>query len=131
MDAESHLRTRLAAALELADLESVTLHGAGALNSLYPVSELATASVSTAALALADLRAALGHPVGEITVDRGLVDSWFGMALTPIGWSLPSPWDAIAGDYATVDGWVRLHTNAPHHRAAALRVLGGEGQREH
>ncbi|HWH26637.1 MAG TPA: CoA transferase, partial [Pseudolysinimonas sp.] len=47
------------------------------------------------------------------------------------GWSLPSPWDAIAGDYATVDGWVRLHTNAPHHRAAALRVLGGEGQREH
>jgi hypothetical protein len=30
----------------------------------------------------------------------------------------------VAGDYRTSDGWIRLHTNAPHHRAAALRVLG-------
>ncbi|MFP3458891.1 CoA transferase, partial [Psychrobacter sp. SIMBA_152] len=28
------------------------------------------------------------------------------------------------GDYATKDGWIRLHTNAPHHRAAAESVLG-------
>ena len=27
-------------------------------------------------------------------------------------------------DYATADGWIRLHTNAPHHRDAALGVLG-------
>jgi crotonobetainyl-CoA:carnitine CoA-transferase CaiB-like acyl-CoA transferase len=53
------------------------------------------------------------------------------MALTPVGWSIPSPWDPIAGDYATADGgWIRLHTNAPHHRAAALRVLGAAGERE-
>jgi hypothetical protein len=25
--------------------------------------------------------------------------------------------------YRTCDGWIRLHTNAPHHREAALRVL--------
>jgi hypothetical protein len=41
-----------------------------------------------------------------------------------VGWALPSPWDPIAGDYAAADGWIRLHTNAPHHRAAALAVLG-------
>jgi hypothetical protein len=41
-----------------------------------------------------------------------------------VGWSVPPLWDPIAGDYATRDGWIRLHTNAPHHRAAAETVLG-------
>jgi len=36
---------------------------------------------------------------------------------------LPPAWDAVAGDYATKDGWIRLHTNAPHHRKIALSVL--------
>lgn len=30
----------------------------------------------------------------------------------------------MTGDYATKDGWMRLHANAPHHRAAAQHVLG-------
>jgi hypothetical protein len=51
------------------------------------------------------------------------------MSIRPIGWSLPAPWDPIAGDYATRDGWIRLHTNAPHHRAAAERVLGTHGDK--
>ena len=32
-------------------------------------------------------------------------------------------WDPLAGTYRAADGWVRLHTNYPHHRAAALRAL--------
>ena len=36
---------------------------------------------------------------------------------------MPPTWDPLAGDYATVDGWIRLHTNAPHHREAALAVV--------
>lgn len=36
---------------------------------------------------------------------------------------MPNPWDAIAGDYPTADGWIKLHTNAPHHRQAALKAL--------
>jgi len=32
-------------------------------------------------------------------------------------------WDALAGDYPCDDGWVRLHTNYPHHRDACLRAL--------
>jgi hypothetical protein len=43
---------------------------------------------------------------------------------------VPSPWDPIAGDYRAADGWIRLHTNAPHHRAAVLRVLGVAGERD-
>lgn len=33
-------------------------------------------------------------------------------------------WDPFAGDYATRDGWIRLHTNAAHHRQAMEKVLG-------
>lgn len=35
----------------------------------------------------------------------------------------PTLWDPIAGDYLARDGWVRLHTNYPAHRAATLRAL--------
>ncbi|MGL1761012.1 hypothetical protein ACSTG6_23590, partial [Vibrio parahaemolyticus] len=43
--------------------------------------------------------------------------------LRPNGWVPPPPWDPIAGDYPGTDGWIRLHTNAPAHRHAALTVL--------
>ena len=33
------------------------------------------------------------------------------------------------GDYPSKDGWIRLHTNAPAHRKAALAVLGTPGER--
>jgi hypothetical protein len=59
-----------------------------------------------------------------VHADARLASLWFGKSLYPIGWQIPPLWDAIAGDYETADGWIRLHTNAPHHRAAALRVLG-------
>lgn len=29
----------------------------------------------------------------------------------------------LRGDYRTIDGWIRLHTNAPHHRRVALSIL--------
>ena len=43
---------------------------------------------------------------------------------------MPAPWDPIAGDYLASDGWIRLHTNAPHHRDAALAVLGVSADKE-
>ena len=60
----------------------------------------------------------------DVVVDRGLASLWFSQSFRPVGWELPPAWDAIAGDYECADGWIRLHTNAPHHRRAALRVLG-------
>ena len=29
----------------------------------------------------------------------GVASLWFGVSLRPDGWSLPSPWDPLAGDY--------------------------------
>ncbi|MBT8471902.1 MAG: CoA transferase, partial [Marinicaulis sp.] len=56
---------------------------------------------------------------------------WFAQSIYPQGWSLPPVWDAIAGDYQTADGWIKLHTNAPPHRDAVLQVLGVAADREH
>lgn len=41
----------------------------------------------------------------------------------------PALWDPIAGNYATADGWIRLHTNLTPHRAAVLAVLKVEAER--
>jgi len=130
-DSERELRTSMCSALDLDPTSGIRVTGEATLDSAYPVSDLATASVTAAAIATAELVASLGFERPEVVVDRRLTDAWFGYALTPVGWSLPSPWDPIAGDYPSADGWIRLHTNAPHHRAAALRVLGVEGEREH
>jgi hypothetical protein len=94
------------------------------LPSRFAVGDLAVASLGSAALALADLAG------GDAVVDGHLAAAWFRYSLAPVGWSVAPPWDAIAGDYACADGWIRLHTNAPHHLAAALRVLGCAAERE-
>lgn len=110
-------------------LRSVRETGSGALPSVFAVSDLASASMAAAGLAAADLLASRhgAHPV--VTVDRRAASQWFGWSIRPEGWSLPPVWDPIAGDYQTADGWIRLHTNAPHHRAAALEVLGCEADK--
>jgi crotonobetainyl-CoA:carnitine CoA-transferase CaiB-like acyl-CoA transferase len=89
------------------------------LPSCFALSDLAAASVRAAS---AELAALIG--AREVVLDRRLALLWFGMTLRPDGWKLPSAWDPVAGDYRAADGWIRLHTNAPHHRNAALGVLG-------
>jgi hypothetical protein len=111
-----------------ADVRGVQFVGECTLPSVYPVTPFAAAAIAAAASATRELAAILGG-VGEadILVDADLASLWFAQSLQPIGWSLPPVWDAVAGDYAASDGWLRLHTNAPHHRRAALGVLGLEG----
>lgn len=94
------------------------------LPSCFAVTDLAVSSFQAAAVELASLTGAR-----EITIDRRLAALWFDMTLRPIGWDLPSAWDSIAGAYLSRDGWIRLHTNAPHHRDAALRVLRCEPEK--
>jgi hypothetical protein len=55
---------------------------------------------------------------------------WFHFSIRPSGWKLPPAWDPIAGDYECADGWIRLHTNAPHHRLAAEKVLGAHADKD-
>lgn len=93
--------------------------GPRSLGGSYPVSQFAAAAVGATALALADL---VGTDA-QAEVSIPLVDGWFAAAVRPRT-PVASPWEALAGDYATGDGWIRLHTNVPAHRAAALEVLG-------
>jgi hypothetical protein len=110
-------------ALGAEGVPAVRVLGTGSLPSIYRVSDLAVASIAAAGASLAGL---IGDP-REIVVDRALAAHWFHLSIRPDGWQPPSLWDAVAGDYQSADGWIRLHTNAPHHRAAALRVLGVDG----
>lgn len=114
-------------------------HSAGALEisgpvslpSAFAVSDLAAASIGAAGLAIREVMMTQdGGPAPAVHVDRRLASRWFGLSIEPVGWPLASIWDAVAGDYATKDGWIRLHTNAPHHRAAAERVLGAQSDRD-
>ncbi len=99
----------------------------GYLPSFYRTSDLAEASVGLAGAALARY---CGCGSTAAIVDRRLASLWFDMTLRPDGWDVPSLWDAVAGDYQCADGWIRLHTNARHHRDAALSVLKVEVDRD-
>jgi hypothetical protein len=96
----------------------------GSFGSSFSVTEFAVASIGTAAMELAELVHQSHGVRPNITVDSRLASYWFLQTIRPQGWELPPAWDAIAGDYQTSDGWIRLHTNAPHHREAALTALG-------
>ncbi|TNB97438.1 acyl-CoA transferase [Pseudomonas jessenii] len=117
------LLTSIQAALGLPHTP-IPFTASGALPSAFAVSDLACASIGAAGQAVSELlRQQTGH-LPAVEVDRRLASFWFATSLRPIGWEIPPLWDPIAGDYATEDGWIRLHTNAPHHRAAAESVLG-------
>lgn len=99
------------------------------LPSCWPVSDLAAASVAAAAAAISEL-VGLRAPSPPVSVSCRSASLWFGWSIKPMGWSMPDPWDAVAGDYRAKDGWIKIHTNAPHHRQAALAVLKCEPERE-
>ena len=103
--------------------------GSGNLPSVFCVSDLASASIAAASLAIAEYKACIFGSFPEIYIDRRLTSFWFADSIKPIGWTLPSAWDSISGDYMTRDGWIRLHTNAPHHKNAVLRVLDVQAEK--
>lgn len=106
--------------------------GTGALPSAFAVSELATASFAAVGQEMARFMQALNltQNAPEIAIDHRLASLWFGYSFKPDGWEMPNLWDAVAGDYRASDGWIRLHTNLPRHRAAAMKVLGTPPERE-
>ncbi|MHC8306979.1 CoA transferase [Pseudomonas sp. PB3P13] len=117
------LLTPIQAALGLPNTQTpFTSHGA--LPSAFAVTELACASIAAAGQAVGQWLLQHTGRLPGLEVDRRLASFWFATSIRPVGWTVPPLWDPIAGDYATKDGWIRLHTNAPHHRAAAETVLG-------
>jgi CoA-transferase family III len=126
-------RIFLGAAIEALGLprtaaDRVRFEGPDSLPSAFAVTAFASAAIGAAALAVSELVARVAD-APPVIVDRRLASLWFGLSIKPIGWKLPAPWDPIAGDYPAADGWIRLHTNAPRHRAAALQVLNCAAER--
>ncbi|AZE96239.1 CoA transferase, CAIB/BAIF family [Pseudomonas orientalis] len=122
------LLTPIQAALDLPHTP-LTLSEPGALPSAFAVTDLAAASIGAAGQAVAELIQQLSGRLPGVSVDRRLASLWFSSSIRPLGWQVPPLWDPIAGDYASANGWIRLHTNAPHHRAAAEQVLGKATER--
>ncbi|WP_175968611.1 CoA transferase [Burkholderia sp. BCC0322] len=119
-----HLRAFwLAAGGAQAFLESCSFSGAGELVSAFRVTDLATAAIGAAGMSVAELLHASTGTLPSVRVDRRMASLWFGTSLRPQGWTMPPQWDPVAGNYRARDRWIRLHTNAPHHRLAALSVL--------
>ncbi|CAM5206144.1 CoA transferase, CAIB/BAIF family OS=Castellaniella defragrans (strain DSM / CCUG 39792 / 65Phen)OX=1437824 GN=BN940_01871 PE=4 SV=1 [Castellaniella denitrificans] len=104
---------------------ALRVEGRAGLASRYPVSGLACASIGSAALMLAQW--AWPGDRCPVEVDRALASWWFGFSIRPLGWERPNVRDAVTGDYAARDGWIRLHANAAHHRHRALAALGLPG----
>ena len=103
---------------------SIPFTSSGALPSAFAVTDLACASIAAAGQATCELLQQQTGRLPALEVDRRLASFWFSSSIRPLGWSVPPLWDPVAGDYAAKDGWIRLHTNAPHHRKAAESVLG-------
>jgi hypothetical protein len=92
----------------------------------FDVTGVATGAVAVATLAAAQLLSVRREsPVPAVTVDSLEASAAFAaeVLFSPVGWAQPPLWDPIAGNYRAADGWVRLHTNYAHHRAAAEKVL--------
>ena len=93
----------------------------GRLPGPLPVSELLAETVGLFGASLARL---VGQAPAAVHVDARLSAFWAVTSCLPIGWSPPEPWDPFSAVFKGADGWIRLHTNAPHHKAAAMTVLG-------
>lgn len=124
------VRAAISHALGSSGVEQVVAGPGSALGSVYDVSGLAAATIGAAASEIAALLAETSAVDHEVVVDQRLASMWFGTTVTPIDFELPPLWDPVAGDYQCADGWIRLHTNAPHHRQAAMGVLGTPPVRE-
>lgn len=122
------IRAQVTEALNAAGLQSAGFSeiGEGNWPSAFAVSDLAVASSGAVCSELASL-SGRDDPV---IIDRRLASLWCDLSIQPQGWALPPVWDDLAGIYEACDGFIRLHTNAPHHKAAALRGLGVAADRQ-
>jgi len=111
--------------------DNYTVSGTKTLPSRYSVSQLASSSLAAVGISISNLieKTGLKNHRPSVEVNSRLASLWFGQSIQPINWQMPPLWDAIAGDYKCRDGWIKLHTNLPHHRQAALQVLSCKADR--
>lgn len=88
--------------------------------------ELASATAGAALLAAAELAEARTGSLPSVTVDPAHVAVAFTSEryVQLDGRPPAGVMDPLSAFFATADGWIRLHANYPHHRAALMRALG-------
>jgi crotonobetainyl-CoA:carnitine CoA-transferase CaiB-like acyl-CoA transferase len=114
-------------------VEAVELSGDEvALPSSFAIGTAAQASIAAAALAAREIGRLRGGPAQGVHVDmrHAAIEFRSERYLRVNGAAPPDPWDRVAGAYRCADGWVRLHTNFPHHRDGLLRLLGCAHERD-
>ena len=96
-------------------------------SSVFDLTGFAAASIGAANLAAAELFDLRLKRQNFSKVDINILEAAAAfrseLLLKPINWTLPSLWDPIAGDYQTIDGWIRLHTNYKHHKKSVFKSL--------
>jgi crotonobetainyl-CoA:carnitine CoA-transferase CaiB-like acyl-CoA transferase len=102
------------------------------LPSSFRVDVAAQTTIAAAALAAVEIGRArrLGDQSVAVDMRHAALEFRSERLLEIDGGPAPELWDAIAGIYRCGDGWVRLHTNFPHHRDGVLALLRCEGTRE-
>jgi crotonobetainyl-CoA:carnitine CoA-transferase CaiB-like acyl-CoA transferase len=119
---------------EAAALDALTLTGdEPQLPSSFRVGAAAQVSVAATGLAAAGIWKMRSGEVQDVAVDmrHAVVECRSERYLRVDGNPPPPAWDAIAGIYKTRDnGFVRLHTNFPHHRDAVCKVLSCRPERD-
>src|SRR4051812_5121205 len=116
-----------------AALNAVKLTGDEAqLPSSFRVAAAAQVSVAATGLAAAEIWKLRSGQAQDVAVDmrHAVVECRSERYLRVDGKPPPPAWDAIAGVYTVRDGFVRLHTNFPHHRDAVCRVLNCKAERD-
>jgi crotonobetainyl-CoA:carnitine CoA-transferase CaiB-like acyl-CoA transferase len=122
-----------AAGGEAAALDALTLTGdEPQLPSSFRVAAAAQVSVAATGLAAARIWKMRSGEAQDVAVDmrHAVVECRSERYLRVDGKPPPPAWDAIAGVYRTRDGFVRLHTNFPHHRDAVCKVLNCKPERD-
>jgi crotonobetainyl-CoA:carnitine CoA-transferase CaiB-like acyl-CoA transferase len=102
------------------------------LPSGFAVGTAAQASIAACTLAAALLHGMRGGPAQRASVDmrHAAIEFRSERHLRVDGVAAASLWDPLAGLYPCADGFVRLHTNFPHHREGVLSILGCDPTRE-
>lgn len=92
---------------------AIPFTSSGALPSAFAVTDLACAKHRRAGQACQRITATADGQRGA-EVDRRLASSGSARSIRPVGGRSTTVWDQVAA-IAFKDGWIRLHTNAPHH----------------
>jgi len=96
------------------------------LRSSFRVDAAAQASIAASGLVAAAIHAGRGAAMQGVAVDmrHAAVEFRSERHLRVDGEGRGEGWDAIAGLYPSREGFLRLHTNFPHHRSGMLALLG-------